>query len=134
MLIVPERETVRLSYARTWADHLGLLLTGGAAGFIAAHTLWRRRHRPAAAAAPMVLPSDACDLPKPERRWGGFVPGTLLVLLAVSRLFAGGHEPRVDGAALQAKAERAFAEQRFADAAEYARHALGASRGTPAPR
>jgi hypothetical protein len=131
MLIVPERETVRLSYARTAADHLGLALTVGAAGFIAAHTLWRRRRRPAVAAAPVVVPADACDLPKPERRWGGFVPGTLLALLAASRLFAGGDGPRVDGAALQAKAEGAFAEARFADAAEYARHALSGSRGTP---
>jgi hypothetical protein len=134
MMIVPERETVRLYYARTWADHAGLILTVagtlGMAGF-AARRRWRRGAAPAP--APVALPAnlDACELPRPQRRWGGLIPGALLALLAASRFLpaAAPEGPRADGGELAARAQRAYDEQRFEDAAEYARHAVSASRG-----
>src|SRR4029453_8984683 len=45
VMIVPRQPTVRLTYARTMADHLGWLLTGATlvAGTAAAPAGWRRR-------------------------------------------------------------------------------------------
>ncbi|HEX6736768.1 MAG TPA: 6-pyruvoyl-tetrahydropterin synthase-related protein, partial [Vicinamibacteria bacterium] len=102
MMIVPERETVRLYYGRNRADDLGLLLTSATALGLLGLGAWRRWGRRAAAPAPPVkIPAnfDACEMPRPARRWGGVIPGTLLVLLAVARFLpartpAG---PRADG-------------------------------------
>ncbi|HET8644566.1 MAG TPA: hypothetical protein VFO85_03700, partial [Vicinamibacteria bacterium] len=144
MMVVPRRTDVRLYYARTAADGAGMALTG-LAGAIGMGALLRRRRRgapPAEAGGGAVLsrlaaarseagapqPLDACDLPAPPRRWGGVIPAALLVLLPLGRLAPG--PPPVDTSALHEKASRAYAEGRFADAAEYARHALGPSRGS----
>jgi hypothetical protein len=77
------------------------------------------------------MTTDACDLPAPTRRWGGVVPAAMIVALIGAR-FAVPDRARVtarEAAALSQKAGRAQAEGRFADAAEYARHAAARTQG-----
>ena len=81
----------------------------------------------------MAVPitTDACDLPAPTRRWGGLIPAALLLVLALSRFAV---PDRAAAAAreaelLRGKAAQAQAEGRFADAAEYARHAAARTQG-----
>jgi hypothetical protein len=145
MMVVPRQADLRLYYARTASDHAGAALSLGALGLFA-WTLARRRRRGPSAAAPdaegaavlsrmaamgdpqrpQVL--DACDLPRPPRRWGWALPTTLLVVLPLGRLVPPPRPP--DVGALHELASRAYAEGRFADAAEYARNAAGPSRGS----
>jgi TolA-binding protein len=125
MMLIPRAATVRLVYARTAADRLGLLLTIGACALWAGQALRVRRRAAVAVPAPPAVPTlDACAAPAPPRRWGGLVPGTLVVALVVARFLAGARAPAVDRTALYEKASRAYAEERFEDAAEYAQHAL----------
>jgi hypothetical protein len=96
MMVVPRQAEVRLVYARTVSDHLGLALTIATALVL----LLRARVAPRLAArfgrraAPAAMPGrvgfvDACDLPPARnRRWGGLVPAAILLLLALSRLVA----------------------------------------------
>src|SRR5437762_13998210 len=90
MLIVPRQPTVRLTYARTASDNLGLLLTGGAvlgALFAVGRRRYLRTHpRPAPAVPPISL--DECDAPAPTRRWGAAIPGVFLLGCAVARAAA----------------------------------------------
>jgi hypothetical protein len=144
MMVVPRSTQVRLSYGRTASDHLGLVLTAGVA-VLGAVSLARRRRvdLPAAVTAGAVLSRlaarlspradapqliDACDLPRPPRRWGWAVPAAVLAALSLARLVPGPPPPDVD--ALHEKASRAYSEGRWSDAAEYARHALGPGRAT----
>jgi tetratricopeptide (TPR) repeat protein len=76
--------------------------------------------------APQMI--DACDLPAPPRRWGWVIPTAMLAVLPLGRLAPGPRPP--DAASLHEKASRAYAEGRFADAAEYARHAIVPSQRT----
>jgi hypothetical protein len=73
-----------------------------------------------------------CDHPAPPRRWGGWIPGALLVGLCSLRLLPG---PDVGLAAEARRLEElgtaAAAEGRWAAAAEYARHAISRRRGQP---
>jgi hypothetical protein len=144
MMVIPRRTGVRLYYARTAVDALGLALTAGVLGLAVAAWAVRRRARPAEATlggavlsrlaarlsprpeAPQMI--DACDLPPPPRSWGWTIPTALLAALALARLLPG--PAPADVAGLHEQASRAYAEGRFADAAEYARHALEPSRGT----
>jgi 6-pyruvoyl-tetrahydropterin synthase-like protein len=135
MMIVPRQPTVRLVYSRTFSDWLGAGLTVGALLFGGSSLVRRRRAAPMADAVGPPAGTDACDLPAPTRRWGGWVPAALIVALAASRLAV---PDRAAAAArqadeLRARATRAQAEGRYADAAEYARHAAlrasGARRG-----
>lgn len=143
MMVIPWRNDVHLYYARTASDRVGALLSLGT--LIAGGALFVRRRRAAppvkeggavlsrlaasmsAGGAPQTI--DACDLPKPPRRWGGAIPAALLALLVAGR-FLPARRP-LDPAPLFDRASRAYAEGRFEDAAEYARHALEPSRGTP---
>ena len=132
MLIVPRQPTVRLTYARTAADRVGLALTIGAVlagvGALAARR-WRRDHpRPAPVVPP--IPLDDCTVPAPTRRWGAVVPAAFLLACAAARVFAARAE-RPDPMPLYDSASRAYAAGRFAEAADYARHAL--ARGAIAP-
>ena len=63
------------------------------------------------------------------RRWGAAVPAGVILVLFASRGLAL-HEPPPDPLPLYEAASRAYAEDRFADAAEYARHALTRATGS----
>jgi hypothetical protein len=132
MMVVPRAGTVRLHYARTWADGAGLALT--AAALLGLVLQWPvRRWLAARRPAPVVdVPVDACALPDAPspRRWGAVIPGALMVTMVGARFVLGG-DPVPDPQPLYEKASRAYAEQRFAEAAEYARHAV--SRATDSP-
>jgi hypothetical protein len=142
MMVVPRQVEVHLVYARDGSDRLGAVLTLAAlAGAALAFVLDRRRRALPAAegAAPARVPLwvrlayDACDpddLPPSPRRWGAAVP-VAIVLALVSARFIGARETRPDPAPLYERASRAYAEGRYADAAEYARHALPGAAGSP---
>jgi hypothetical protein len=131
MMVVPRRPTVRLVYSRTLSDPLGLGLTLGAVALGA----WSLRRRvPVAASEAAIAPSpsiDACDLPAATRRWGGVVPAAVLFALVLSRFAVPDRAKAAaaEAATLREKATRAQAEGRFADAAEYARHAATRTQG-----
>ena len=131
MLVVPQQRESRLVYGPHWSDHAGALLSG--AGALAALWLIRRRRRPIASAAALAVASrraalEACgDTPAPPRRWGGVIPAGLLMGLAALRALSaatdgGGSEATTTE--LYARASRAYAAERYADAAEYLRHAI----------
>jgi len=125
MLIVPRQPEVRLFYAQTGADGLGRALTAlGLLVLVWPRRLLRRRAVPVP--WPAAVPAlDACGaLPPEPRRWGGLIPGALLVLLVAARLFARTSDRSAQAADLLARASRAYSAERFADAAEYARGAL----------
>ncbi len=126
MMIVPRQPEVRLFYARTTADVLGAALSVAMGAGIGVLAFRRRRAETTAAAAPASPPPtvDACDLPKAPRRWGGLVPGTLLVLLAAGRLVGGVADHASDVANLYERASKAYGAERWDEAAEFARHAL----------
>jgi hypothetical protein len=88
MLVVPRQPTVRLVYARNWADHLGLALSAATVLFALAHWAWAARRR-APASVPILLP-DACDVATSPRRWGWIVPAVALAMLLGLRLLARG--------------------------------------------
>lgn len=88
MLVVPREPTVRLVYARNWADHVGLALSVAAVLFALAQWAWAARPR-APASVPVLLP-DACDPAAPPRRWGWIVPAATLAMLLGLRLLARG--------------------------------------------
>ena len=133
MLIVPRQPEVRLAYAaRTWADRLGrslfLAVDRGGCG------LARRSSRRAAGRPPRR--------PRRGRRavqrgaWRLLLPRILpLAIVAglASLRFAPAPRPAVDVTWLDEGASRAFAEERWETAAEYARHAIDLL-GTEDPR
>jgi hypothetical protein len=145
MLIVPQQESVRLHYARTGADRAGLALSLLALGAAGAGAAWRQRRRSAGSAAvgpvppSMGLPPCASaspgpsldGLPPPPTRWGGGIPGLLLALLVLARFAPTPRDRSAEARDLYERASRAYAEARFADAAEYARHAIARSAGLP---
>ena len=112
MLVVPRQPDVRLAYAaRTWADRLGRTLFLAAVG--AGLVLSRRRSRQA--------PAPAATGPPARLLW--VLPLALVAALASLR-FLPRPGPPVDVAVLDERASRAFAEERWEAAAEYARHAI----------
>ena len=129
MLVVPTQERVTLTYAaRTWADRVGL------ASFLATLALGLfsgRRWRPA---PPLAVAQQAGAA---ERRSVRLVlralPLVALAALALLR-FAPDRRVRPDVGWLDEQAARAYAAQRFEDAAEYARHALDAAPDSDARR
>jgi hypothetical protein len=127
MIVIPRRPTVTLTYARSAADRVGIALTLlaglGAAGFLGMRRLRRR-----AAPVPVVLPADSCETAPAPRRWGAAVPAGILLLLFVSRALV--REPVPDPLPLYESASRAYADARYADAAEYSRHALSRATGS----
>jgi hypothetical protein len=130
MLIVPRQHEVRLRYAaRTAWDVVGWALSAGGVGWL---LLGRRAAAPRAVRAAARRPEqlDACGLPRPPLRWGGLVPAALVALLAASRLAVPSAAATTqETTALQEKALQAYREQRFAEAAEYLRHALARGGG-----
>jgi tetratricopeptide (TPR) repeat protein len=128
MIVVPREPVVRLLYAPAAADRLGLWLTT-LAGIGALASIVLRRVRRPAAPAPVVLPEDSCEIAPAPRRWGAAVPAGVILVLCASRALAG-REPAPDPLPLYESASRAYAADRFADAAEYARHALTRATGS----
>jgi hypothetical protein len=137
MLIVPRQRDVRLVYAaRTASDWLGLGLAGAALALAGAALRARR-------SAPVPAGTGA---PGSDRRGRalGALPIVMVVALAALRLAptvrAALHDagrrlaPRPDAAeTLDERASQAYAEERWEDAAEYARHAA-ALLPSPDPR
>jgi tetratricopeptide (TPR) repeat protein len=116
MLVVPWQREVRLAYAaRTWSDRLGLGLAAAAAA-LTAGVAWRRRRRP-------PRPPDV----EPPAPGGGGRVATALPLVLVAALGALRLVPEPSHAGevepLYERASRAYAAERWEDAAEYARHA-----------
>jgi hypothetical protein len=116
MLVVPRQRDVRLVYAaRTWSDDLGLALAVAAAA--AAVTAARRRRREAA--------WKRGDEPGPggAARVLAVLPIVLALALAALRLVPKpSHAGEIES--LYAGASRAYAGERWEDAAEYARRAV----------
>ena len=129
MLVVPRQRELRLVYAaRTWSDYAGLGLAVIAIGLAAAST--RRRRRGGGD------PGEPAGEPPPAAgRWAPFLsalPFAVVVGVAALRFVpAPSHAGTVD--ALYERASRAYAEERWEDAAEYARHAA-ALLASPDPR
>jgi hypothetical protein len=128
MMVVPRRPLATLTYARTASDRVGLALTLLAAIVAAVHQSWRRLRR-RAAPLPVVLPDDSCEVAPAPRRWGAALPAGVILVLFASRGLALYERPP-DPSPLYEAASRAYAEDRFADAAEYARHALTRATGS----
>jgi hypothetical protein len=137
MVVVPQQETVVLRYARTRGDRLGLLLSVVSllgAGLWAARQRYARGRAPTVASAPRVVVAPACsgaplsdgasDFPPPPRRWGGALPAAVLGILVLARFLHTSADRFAPAPELYERASRAYAEERFADAAEYARHAI----------
>jgi hypothetical protein len=125
MMIVPRQTTVRLTYGRTIADDAGLLLTTGAiagAVLVLARRRWRRR-LPVVAPPVPPIPLDECAMPPPTRRWGAVIPAALIAGCVAARLSSVRAAP-YDPMPLYERASRAYAADRFPEAAEYARNAL----------
>jgi hypothetical protein len=144
MLVVPRQTQVRLRYAaRAGSDLLGLALfsLAGGLGLVAAGRRWRARR----GASSVVgdgrggAPDEGRATPPGERPLAKGPAGTvrtllrgalralpllLVALLALGRL-APPRRPPGDLAWLDGQASRAFAEERWEAAAEYARAALG---------
>ena len=132
MMVVPRQERVRLVYAgRAASDALGLLLSAGALGAVGLLAR-RERQRGRTPAAPVVI-AMPCEGARAGRRWGGLVPGLLLLVLGLVRLrpdpAVKAHDRELNQ--LYEKASRAYAEERFGATAEYARHAVLAGPQSP---
>lgn len=114
MMVIPKEPTVTLVYEANLADGVGWLLPLLALG---AWFAWSRRRPP----APVVSYPDAPF----GRRWGGAVALGVLVLLPLSRLAAPSSRSADLAHALYERGSEAYGTERFDDAAEYFRHALG---------
>ena len=114
MLVVPRGRQVRLTYtARDMFDWLGLALAAGAVAFVALAAVGGRLGRE---------PPDPRPGAPPLARWLPALPVLLLFGVGALRLLP----PRKDASladALYEKASRAYAEERWDQSAEYARHA-----------
>ncbi len=109
MLVVPRSPTVTLTYGRDWSDAAGAALT--VVGLLAGAWSLRRRRSATEAAVPVL---DACAvLPAPSTRWGGLIPGAILLLLAGSRFLGDVHLFPPDPEALYEEASRQYAAQRY---------------------
>jgi hypothetical protein len=130
MLIVPHAEQFTLTYAgRDASDAVGMALSLGALAFVAWRLLEDRRAaqkprepRMPRALTPAVL--EMCEPPPPPRRWGWAFPVSILAVLVAARFVPADLASGREGAELERRADAAFRAGRFADAAEYARHAL----------
>lgn len=117
MMVIPRQRTVVLTYAaRDWSDWLGWALTLLAVGTCLVLALRFPRRGPS---APVALREPSAG----PRRWGGMIPAALLLLLVGAR-FRPALQGKVHlGDELYERASKAYSEGRYADAAEYARHA-----------
>jgi hypothetical protein len=133
MLVIPQQERVRLTYARNTADSLGLGLSLLAVGLGGLGLLRGRGRRPPSPGH--VGPTEAslrlAEHAPPTRRWGGALPAALLVALAAARFVVGPRDSSAEAREVYERASQAYAQDRHAEAAEYARHAAWLGTGTP---
>ncbi|HEY8233065.1 MAG TPA: 6-pyruvoyl-tetrahydropterin synthase-related protein [Vicinamibacteria bacterium] len=126
MLVVPRQRDVRLAYAaRTWSDRLGRTLFLAAVG--AGLVLVRRRAKRSASRTSVESSPGAEAVAPAVAGWAAGLLRALplAILLALASLrFLPRPGPPVDVAVLDERASRAFAEERWEAAAEYARHAI----------
>ena len=116
MIVVPRRSEVRLHYAgRAWPDALGLALGFGTLLLAIASRARRRQGGP-----PSLEKEDQAG---GGWRWLEGVPLAIVVVVAATRLLPAAAPPG-DADDLYERASRAYAERRFDDAAEYARHGV----------
>ena len=134
MMVVPRQPTVTLTYARTLADHLGLAPHGGGAGG------GRGRRSPGAGAAAgsrgragnvPPIPLDDCADARAHAALGRGDPGRVPPRLLGAAARDAARPTRADPMPLYESASRAYGEGRFAEAAEYARHALASGATVP---
>ncbi|HEY7514850.1 MAG TPA: hypothetical protein VIC87_10250, partial [Vicinamibacteria bacterium] len=119
MLVVPRETTSRLVYdGRDRSDLLGLALSG--LTLLLGISLAARRKAPPVpfAPVPVIVPDRS------PRKWGGVIPFGIVVLLVVARFLPAAKPDPALRLALYERASKALGEDRFEDAAEYARHAL----------
>ena len=129
MLVVPRQSDVRLYYSRGWSDAAGAALSLAGLLVVAAGL---RRRRPAAGRPRLPLPilvALAEAAPPPPRRWGGLLPAGLVLLLLSTRALERPRDESALGRELHERGSRAYAAERYADAAEYARQAETRSEG-----
>jgi hypothetical protein len=133
MLVIPQQEAVHLTYSRDASDRLGLVLSLGAV-VVGALGLLRASSKPSAlpgrggpSAATLLL----AEKDPPRRRWGGVLPALLILGLAAARFVVGPKDHTAEARELYERASQAYAQERFADAGEYARHAAWLGSGTP---
>jgi hypothetical protein len=121
MLVVPREREVRLHYtARAWSDIVGWGLGGltAVAGLVTA----ARRRRRGSTLDDRALPEASS--PSPGERGLRALPLVLVAALAGSRLVPVPAPARPDVGAMYDRASRAYAEEQWEAAAEYAREAL----------
>jgi len=124
MMVVPRRAEVRLTYAaRTWADRLGRTVGLATLALGLALAGRRRMGKSAVRARPELPQPEGSRPPRPATRVLRALP--LMALTALAALRLAPERPRdVELSWLDEHAARAYAEDRWEDAAEYARHAL----------
>ena len=133
MLVIPQQETVRLRYSRNAADRLGLVSSLGAVvvGALALRTTRRKSETRPGRGGPSAAAFLLAERDAPRRRWGGVVPAALIMGLAVARFVVGPKDRSAEARELYERASQAYAQERFAEAGEYARHAAWLGSGTP---
>jgi 6-pyruvoyl-tetrahydropterin synthase related domain len=118
MLVIPREAKCRLVYAgRDASDRLGLALTGLT---LALGIGWAARRKP----APSTVPVPVIVPDKSPVKWGGVIPALIVVVLGIARFVPQAKPDPKLREQLYERASKAFGEDRFEDAAEYARHAL----------
>ncbi len=119
MLVIPREPKSRLVYAgRDGSDILGLGITGFTLLLGVAFLVRRRVPSVPAAPVPVIVPD------KSPVKWGGVIPGLIVVLLVVARFLPTAKADPTLRQTLYERASKALGEDRYEDAAEYARHAL----------
>ncbi len=135
MLVVPRERDVTLRYGPNWADHAGRSMSACAIlGFVAAAVARRRPRAAPGAHLPLAVRLLLFGEAAPGRLWGGLIPGVLLLLLFGARLQPDGRAARraEEARQLERRAREAVLAKRYDVAAEYARHALSRTQGSPA--
>jgi tetratricopeptide (TPR) repeat protein len=127
MMVIPQQNDVTLRYGPNRVDAAGRALS--VAAILLIGISFARARRPAAAERPLLPLRIRLALfaeAPPTRRWGGLIPAAVLAVLFGVRLVP--ERPNLtrasEAADLSARAQAAQSQHRFADAAEYAQHAI----------
>ncbi len=119
MMVIPWENECRLVYTgRDRSDYLGLALTGLTLAPWIGHLVRRKAPSSPSEPVPVIVPE------KSPIKWGGVIPGLILALLVGARFLPTAKPDPTLREKLYERASKAYGEDRFEDAAEYARHAL----------